>query len=65
MYVMQLPFHSGTELIAHKYLKTTHELDDLDTALANLAQAEHELDELNNKVHQDIQNCEVMIAMQV
>ncbi|GAB5591031.1 hypothetical protein Unana1_05931 [Umbelopsis nana] len=44
---------------------TTHELDDLDTALANLAQAEHELDELNNKVHQDIQNCEVMIAMQV
>ncbi|KAI8576126.1 hypothetical protein K450DRAFT_258155 [Umbelopsis ramanniana AG] len=37
--------------------------DDLTTALANLAEAERELDRLNNDVERDILECEALIAM--
>ncbi|CAO3660876.1 unnamed protein product [Umbelopsis vinacea] len=43
--------------------KTPNDLDDINTALANLARAERELDHLNDEVQQDIQKCEAMILM--
>ncbi|KAG2179519.1 hypothetical protein INT44_006365 [Umbelopsis vinacea] len=43
--------------------KTQENFDDLTTALANLTEAERELDRLNNDVERDIHECEALIAM--
>jgi hypothetical protein len=43
--------------------KTQENFDDLTTALANLAEAERELDRLNNDVERDIHECQALIAM--
>ncbi|KAI9286335.1 hypothetical protein BC943DRAFT_321760 [Umbelopsis sp. AD052] len=42
---------------------TQENFDDLTTALANLTEAERELDRLNNDVERDIHECEALIAM--
>ncbi|CAO3696270.1 unnamed protein product [Umbelopsis ramanniana] len=42
---------------------TPKNLDELTTALANLADAERELDRLNNDVERDIHECQALLAM--